>query len=156
MSGEATIMRGMYFEEFEPGMEFVSPGRTITESDIVNFAGLSGDYTQIHTNREFSRNTPVGKRVAHGLLGLAIASGLATRTGVLEGTVIAFREISDWKFIKMIFIGDTVRVSLNVLETKELRRLGGGLINIELRLLNQDDETVMKGIWKVLVASNPE
>ena len=90
------IQRGKYFEEFEPGMEFISPGRTVTESDIVSFAGLSGDYTQIHTNLEFSKTTPVGRRIAHGLLGLSIASGLATRTGVLEGTVIAFREISEW------------------------------------------------------------
>ena len=156
MNGEETMKGGKYFEEFETGMTFVSPGRTITESDIVTFAGLSGDYTQIHTDVEFSKSTPVGQRVAHGLLGLSIASGLAVRTGVLEGTVIAFREISEWKFIKPVFIGDTVRVSLHVLETKELRRIGGGAVNIELRLLNQNDDTVMKGIWKVLVASRPE
>lgn len=156
MSVDAPLMSGKYFEEFEVGMNFLSPGRTVTESDIVNFAGLSGDYTQIHTDVEFSKSTPVGQRVAHGLLGLSIASGLAVRTGVLEGTVIAFREINEWKFIKPIFIGDTVRVSLSVLETKELRRMGGGAVNIELRLLNQNDDTVMKGIWKVLVASRPE
>ena len=156
MSGKELLISGKYFDEFEVGMNFVSPGRTVTESDIVNFAGLSGDYTQIHTDVEFSKSTPVGQRVAHGLLGLSIASGLAVRTGVLEGTVIAFREISEWKFIKPIFIGDTVRVSLSVLETKELRRIGGGVVNIELRLLNQNDDTVMKGIWKVLVASKPE
>lgn len=156
MSGKELLISGKYFDEFEVGMNFVSPGRTVTESDIVNFAGLSGDYTQIHTDEEFSKSTPVGQRVAHGLLGLSIASGLAVRTGVLEGTVIAFREISEWKFIKPIFIGDTVRVSLSVLETKELRRIGGGAVNIELRLLNQNDDTVMKGIWKVLVASKPE
>ena len=156
MSIDAPLIRGKYFEEFEVGMNFISPGRTVTESDVVNFAGLSGDYTQIHTDVEFSKSTPVGQRVAHGLLGLSIASGLAVRTGVLEGTVIAFREISEWKFIKPIFIGDTVRVSLSVLETKELRRIGGGAVNIELRLLNQNDDTVMKGIWKVLVASKPE
>jgi len=156
MSVDAPLMSGKYFEEFEVGMNFLSPGRTVTESDIVNFAGLSGDYTQIHTDVEFSKSTPVGQRVAHGLLGLSIASGLAVRTGVLEGTVIAFREINEWKFIKPIFIGDTVRVSLSVLETKELRRMGGGAVNIELRLLNQNDDTVMKGIWKVLVASKPE
>jgi len=151
-----TLIRGKYFEEFEVGMNFISPGRTVTESDIVSFAGLSGDYTQIHTNEEFSKSTPVGQRVAHGLLGLSIASGLAVRTGVLEGTVIAFREIIDWKFVKPLFIGDTVRVSLNVLEKKALPRLGGGAVNIELRLLNQSDEVVMKGIWKVLMASIPE
>jgi acyl dehydratase len=156
MSGEETMKGGKYFEEFETGMTFVSPGRTVTESDIVTFAGLSGDYTQIHTDVEFSKSTPVGQRVAHGLLGLSIASGLAVRTGVLEGTVIAFLEISEWKFIKPVFIGDTVRVSLYVLETKELRRIGGGAVNIELRLLNQNDDTVMKGIWKILVASRPE
>lgn len=151
-----TLIHGKYFEEFEVGMNFISPGRTITESDIVSFAGLSGDYTQIHTDAEFSKNTPVGQRVAHGLLGLSIASGLAVRTRVLEGTVIAFREIIEWKFVKPIFIGDTVRVSLQVLETKVLPRLGGGAVNIELRLFNQNDDVVMKGIWKVLVASKPE
>ena len=156
MSGKEPMIRGKYFEEFEVGMNFMSPGRTVTESDIVNFAGLSGDYTLIHTDVEFSKSTPVGQRVAHGLLGLSIASGLAVRTGVLEGTVIAFREIKEWKFIKPILIGDTVQVSLTVLETKELRRMGGGAVNIELRLLNQNDDTVMKGIWKVLVASRPE
>lgn len=155
MRAENPINRGKYFEEFEVGMSFISPGRTVTESDIVSFAGLSGDYTQIHTNAEYSKSTPFEKRVAHGLLCLAIASGLAVRTGVLEGTVIAFREISEWKFVKPVFIGDTVRVSLQVVETKELRRLGGGAVNIELNLLNQDDEIVMKGIWKVLVASSP-
>jgi acyl dehydratase len=150
------LQRGKYFEEFEVGMSFVSPGRTVTESDIVSFAGLSGDFTQIHTDIEFSKGTPLGRRVAHGLLGLAIASGLAVRTGVLEGTVIAFREIVDWKFVKPIFIGDTVHVAQKVLEIKSLPRLGGGAVNIELRLINQADDVVMKGIWKVLVASSPE
>jgi acyl dehydratase len=151
-----TLQRGKYFEEFEVGMKFESPGRTLTESDIVNFAGLSGDYTQIHTNAEFSKSTPVGQRVAHGLLGVSIVSGLVVRTGVLEGTVIAFREIVDWKFVNPLFIGDTVHVSLEVMETKALPRMGGGAVNIELRLLNQNDQVVMKGIWKVLIASMPE
>ena len=156
MAEKDTLMRGKYFEEFEKDMTITSPGRTITESDIVTFAGISGDYTQIHTNAEFSKSTPIGQRVAHGLLGLSIASGLAVRTGVLEGTVIAFREIVDWKFVNPLFIGDTVHVSLEVMETKALPRMGGGAVNIELRLLNQDDQVVMKGIWKVLIASMPE
>jgi acyl dehydratase len=150
------LQRGKYFDEFEVGMSFTSPGRTVTESDIISFAGLSGDFTQIHTDSEFSKETVVGQRVAHGLLGLAITSGLAVRTGVLEGTVIAFREIADWKFVKPIFIGDTVHVVQKVLEVKPLPRLGGGAVNIELRLLNQNDDVVMKGVWKVLVSSSPE
>ena len=150
------LQRGNYFEEFEVGMSYTSPGRTVTESDIVAFAGLSGDFTQIHTDIEFSKQTIVGERVAHGLLGLAIASGLAVRTGVLEGTVLAFREIVDWKFVKPILIGDTVHLVQKVLEVKPLPRLGGGAVNIELRLINQREEVVMKGVWKVLVASSPE
>lgn len=156
MGDKDTLIRGKYFEEFEKGMTITSPGRTITESDIVAFAGLSGDYTQIHTDVEFSKSTLIGRRVAHGLLGMAIASGLAARTGVLEGTAIAFREISDWKFIKPIFIGDTIHVIMTVVEVKGMPRLGGGAVSIELRLNNQNDETLMKGIWKVLMAAQPE
>lgn len=125
------LQRGKYFDEFEIGMSFTSPGRTVTESDIVSFAGLSGDYTQIHTDAEFSKQTIIGERVAHGLLGLAIVSGFTVRTGFLEGTVIAFREIVDWKFIKTILIGDTVHVVQKVVEVKSLPRLGGGAVNIE-------------------------
>lgn len=148
--------RGMYFEEFETGQKIVSAGRTVTESDILSFAGLSGDYNQIHVDAEYSKTSLAGQRVAHGLLGLSIASGLAVQTGVLEGTVIYFREISEWKFVKPIYIGDTIHVELEVLETKAMRRVGGGLVNIVLDVINQDGETVMKGTWAVLVASRPE
>ena len=148
--------RGMYFEEFEPGQHITSSGRTITESDIVAFAGLTGDYNQIHTDEEYSKKSGFGKRVAHGLLGLSIASGLAVRTGILEETVMAFREINDWKFVKPIFIGDTIHVEMQVIETKALRRLGGGSVVIELKVINQNDEPVMKGTWNTLVVSKPK
>ena len=148
--------RGMYFEEFQAGQVIASAGRTVTEADIVNFAGLSGDYTQIHTDAEYSKKSLAGRRIAHGLLVLAIASGLAAQTGVLEGTVIVFREINEWKFIQPVFIGDTIHVELNVMETKAMRRLGGGTVSIELRVKNQSDQTVMKGTWTVLMASKPE
>ena len=107
MSSPLPNQRGLYFEEFQVGQHILSTGRTVTENDIVTFAGLSGDYAQIHTDAEFAKNTPFGQRVAHGLLGISIASGLAMRTGVLEGTVLAFREINEWKFSKPIYIGIT-------------------------------------------------
>jgi 3-hydroxybutyryl-CoA dehydratase len=151
-----TSQRGMWFEEFEEGQCILTPGRTITEGDIVSFAGLSGDYNQIHTNAEFSSKTPFGKRVAHGLLVLSIASGLAMRTGVLEGTVIAFREINNWKFSLPVFINDTIYVELHINETKPIPRLGGGSLIIELIVKNQRSEVTMKGSWTVLVASKPE
>src|SRR5512134_1295818 len=120
--------RGMYFEEFVVGQRITSAARTVTESDVVNFAGLSGDFNQIHTDAEFSKTTAFKQRVAHGLLVLSIASGLAMRTGVLEGTVLAFREINNWKFSSPVFLGDTIYVILDVLETKALPRLGGGSV----------------------------
>jgi 3-hydroxybutyryl-CoA dehydratase len=144
--------RGLYFEEFEAGQKFTTAGRTVTEADIVAFAGLSGDYNQIHVDAEYSRNTPVGRRVAHGLLGLSIASGLAVQTGILEGTIIAFREIKGWRFVKPVFIGDTIHVDLEVLETKNLSRIGAGVVLIGLDVRNQNDETVMKGTWSALIA----
>src|SRR4030066_501889 len=143
--------RGMWFEEFEVGQHIITSGRTINEKDVVAFAGLSGDYNQIHTDAEFSSKTPFGKRVAHGLLVLSIASGLAMRTGVLEGTVIAFREINNWKFSLPVFIGDTIHAELTIIETKPVRRLGGGSIIIKLSVKNQNNEVTMKGTWTALV-----
>lgn len=147
--------QGLYFEEFSVGQRIDTPARTVTESDVVTFAGLSGDFNQIHTDAEFSKTTPFGQRIAHGLLGLSIASGLAMRTGVLEGTVLAFREIQNWKFSRPVFIGDTIHVVLNVTETKALPRLGGGSVTITLDVKNQREETTMKGAWIVLVANKP-
>ena len=153
---DSTSRRGMYFEEFEVGQTIKSPGRTITESDIVSFAGLSGDYNPIHIDKDFSSKTPYERRIAHGLLGLSVASGLAFSTGILEGTVIAFRGIEDWKFSLPIFIGDTIHVKVVVEQTKALPRLGGGSIVLSLEVINQKDESLMKGKLNVLVTSKPE
>lgn len=156
MTNASPVNHGLYFEEFEVGQNITTVGRTIAESDIFNFAGFSGDYNQIHTDAEFAKDTPFGQRVAHGLLGLSIASGLAMRTGVLEGTVIAFREIDNWKFIAPVFIGDTIHVEMEVIETKALPRIGGGSVIITLDVKKQSGDTVMKGNWTVLVMSKPE
>lgn len=152
---EAYQPRGLYFEEFEEGLKVVTTSRTITESDIVNFAGISGDYNQIHTDVEYCKTTPIGQRIAHGLLILSIATGLIAQSGLMEGTIIVFREIDNWKFVKPTFIGDTVHVVGEVKKTKALRRLGGGAIEIDINILNQNDEVVMKGVWKALMASKP-
>jgi acyl dehydratase len=138
------------------GQRFISSSRTVTESDIVTFAGLSGDYNQIHTDAEFAKSTPFGQRIAHGILVTSIASGLIAQSGLIEGTVLAFREISEWKFVKTVFIGDTVHVDTVVKEKKALRRLGGGSVVITLAVRNQNDEVVMKGDWTVLIISRPE
>lgn len=146
--------RGKFFEEFRVGDTLVSAGRTITESDIVNFAGLTGDYTQIHTNAEFARASFFGQRVAHGPLVLSIAGGLMVQQGFIEGTILAFRELS-WKFSQPVFIGDTIHVEGIITETKAVPRLGGGLVIIEVQVINQANQRVQIGRWTVLVASQP-
>jgi len=149
-------MPGLYFEEFSVGQKITSVARTVAESDIMTFAGLTGDYNQIHTDAEFAKGTQFGGRVAHGLLGLSLAVGLLMRTGVLEGTVLAFREIVEWKFIKPVFIGDTLHVEMEVKELKPMPRIGGGQALVALDVKNQKNETLMRGTLAVLVASKPQ
>ena len=147
--------RGLYFEEFEVGQTVTSAGRTVTEADVVGFAALSGDWTTIHTDAVYAAQEPFGQRVAHGMLVLSIAVALATRLGFMEGTVLAFREIDEWKFGLPVFFGDTVRVRVTVSETKAMDRLGGGLVTFRVRILNQDDQVVQRGTWGVLVKCRP-
>jgi len=146
---------GLYFEEFSVGQKVVTKKRTVTEDDIMSFARVSGDDNRIHTDPEFSKTTIFGKQIAHGLLGLAIASGLAWQTGILDGTVIAFREVNEWKFIKPVFIGDTIYTELETIETKALPRIGGGSVTITLEVKNQNDEVCHRGKWTVLMMSKP-
>ena len=153
---QPTNQRGLYFQEFEIGQHIVTQARTLTETDIVNFAGVSGDFTTIHTDAVYSSQTPFEQRVAHGLLVLSMASGLVIRTGALEGTVLAFREINTWKFSKPAFIGDTLHVDAEVVEKKDMPRLGGGAVTVEVKVLNQNDEIIMRGTWIVLVQNKPE
>ncbi|MCB0047020.1 MAG: dehydratase [Caldilineaceae bacterium] len=146
---QLTRPHGLYFDEFTPGDSVESAGRTITETDIVNFAALSGDWNLIHTNSEYAQDQPFGQRIAHGLLILSIASGLAVRLGFMEETVIAFRSL-DWKFAKPVHIGDTIRLRVTVDETKAVPRIGGGVVNFKLEVINQNDEVCQRGHWDLL------
>lgn len=148
------LARGRYFEEFEVGFQATTPARTITETDVVNFAALTGDWNQLHTDAEFARTTVFGQRIAHGLLALSIASGLITRLGLIEGTAEAFRELS-WKFRAPVFIGDTIHATATVTETRPLPRLGNGMVILEVSVVNQRGEVVQKGTWQALVKCRP-
>ncbi len=148
-------VKGLYFEQFEIGQKVTTPGRTISEADIMAFAGVSGDFNSIHTDAVYAATTPFEARVAHGLLILGIVSGLAFRTGFMEGTVIAFREIREWKFSQPVFIGDTIYADMEVVEKKALTGLGGGSITLEINVKNQDETTIMRGKWITLMQSQP-
>lgn len=142
---------GKYFEELHVGDEYTTVSRTVTEADITNFSGVSADFNQLHTDIEFSKKTPFGQRIAHGLLGLAFASGCIGRSGLIEGTTFAFLEISSWKFLAPNFIGDTVTVLVKVADKKETKKNDRGVVIFDIRLVNQRNETTQQGLWSIMM-----
>jgi acyl dehydratase len=139
----------LFFDDVEVGQEWVSPRRTVTETDIVNFAGLSGDFSAIHVDHEFARSTPFHRPIAHGLLGFAIGSGLGLNAPPMR--TLAFMAIRDWQFKGAIFAGDTVCLRTRVLE-KEVRARGRrGVIVWQRTLVNQEDKVVQEGVTVTLV-----
>ncbi len=152
--GDRGPVRGYWFDEFEVGQSFVSPGRTITETDLVNFAGLSGDYTPVHTDAEYARRMPFRKRIAHGMLVQSIATGLGTRIGVFEGTIAALTGVNiEWK--APVFPGDTVRLRLDVGEIDEQPSKRSGKVAFRTFVLNQKDQVVSEGSWNTLMLREP-
>lgn len=142
---------GRYFEEFEIGEEIISPGRTVTDADVVNFAGLSGDFNPLHTDEEYAKKTIFKKRIAHGLLGLAITSGLRARTGIFDGTGLAFLDLKI-AFKGPIFIGDTITVKMKIKEKRETKKEDRGIIVMDVYLMNQREEVIQESEHKVMVA----
>jgi len=155
MSDREAEPRGRYFEEFSVGDVITTAARTITEADVVNFAALSGDWNQLHTDVEYARETPFGVRIAHGLLGLAVASGLGARVGFMEGTAEAFLKL-EWKFRRPIYIGDTIRLRGEVSRTRAVRSMRGGVVVLEMKLFNQGGEAVQEGKWTVAIKGRPK
>lgn len=141
-----------YFEDFDEGMSFTTPRRTVTEADIVNFAGVSGDFNPIHVDAVHASATMFEQRIAHGLLCLAMASGLTSHLGFLGDKVQAFMGL-DWKFKAPTFIGDTIHCELTVDSTRPMKRLGGGIVKLGIEVVNQDGKTVQTGTWTILFKS---
>jgi len=132
----------LYFEDYAVDSVTVSRGRTITESDIVTFAGLSGDFVELHVNEEYAKRGPFGKRIAHGALIFSISTGLMIQmTGNLEA-IVAFYGVDKLRFVAPVFIGDTIRVSRRVVE-KQLKNAERGVVAFENTVLNQDDRPVV-------------
>jgi len=139
-----------YYEDIEVGEAYESPGRTVTEADIVLFAGLSGDYNVLHTDAEFMKTSIFGERIAHGLLGLAIQSGLFSRATQAYAT-LAFVGLR-WKFKAPIKIGDTVRLRARVTAKRDDGKPDRGLVVLQRTVVNQRDEVVQEGETDLLVA----
>ena len=139
-----------YFDEIETGEEHVTPGITVTNYHVMQFAGLSMDFFELHTNDEFARQTVFGKRVAHGLLGLALADGLKNRS---DFQVRAIASLGwNWEFAGPIFLDDTIHVRLQVKEKRPSRsKPDRGVVVLGLEVINQRGEVVQKGENRLMV-----
>ena len=132
----------LYFEDFSVGHKSISRSRTITEADIVNFAGLSGDFMELHVSEQWAQQGPFGRRIAHGLLVLSISSGLTVQLGQTRDTVIAFYGIDRLRFTKPTFIGDTVHVEKEVIAA-ERKSDDRGVVTFNTQVLNQNGELLI-------------
>lgn len=139
------------FEDFKVGEETITKGRTVTECDVVTFAGFSGDHHPLHTDREYAKGTIFGQRIAHGLCVMGIASGNIVESGILRQG-IGFYGIEEWKFLKPCFLGDTIRVKLRVDQKTRHDKREMGVVVFALEILNQDGTVIQSGKWKVMVA----
>ena len=142
-----------YFEEIEIGEEYESPGRTVTEADIVIFAGLSGDYNVLHTDAEHMKASVFGERIAHGLLALSIQHGLLARS-MPDRSAERFVGLK-WKFRGPIKIGDTLHVRARIAAKEDADEPGWGLVTMERQILNQRGEVVQEGETEHLVRRRP-
>jgi acyl dehydratase len=148
---------GYAYADLHVGMAFRSPGRTITDADLVSFAGLTGDFSELHTSDVYARSSQFARRVAHGMLGLAYAHGLMwARTGELRETAIAFLGINEWKFVGPIFVGDTIFVNYSIAEIRDSRsKPTQAIVTFDVEVVTHDDRVVQRGRKVLLVSKVP-
>lgn len=149
--------QGLLYEDLHVGLAFRSPGRTITDYDIIGFAALTGDYSEVHTSDVYAQSSQFGKRIAHGMLGLAYAHGLMwPRTELLRETAIAFLGIKDWHFVAPIFLGDTIFVEYSVAEMRDSRsNPDQGIVVFDVAVVDQDGRLCQQGQKVELLSKVP-
>lgn len=147
-------MSAWYFEDFTPGTVIPATGRTVTETDVLNFAGVSGDFNVLHVDRTWAADTPFGEPIAHGLLGLAIVSGLMHQTGIINGTIVAFLGLT-WRFTGPVKFGDTIRPAMTVRSAKETSKPDRGIVVLNFVVTNQRAERVQEGEFTLMMRRRP-
>ncbi len=140
----------LYLEDLAIGASWTSPSRTITETDIVSFAGMTGDFDPLHVDHEFARQTPYGKPIAHGLLGLSLMAGLSSSCPRVR--TLALVKVADWQFQRPVFVGDTVHAVTQVESITPRGRRSGEVVWFR-KLVNQRGECVQSGRLVTLVSS---
>lgn len=144
-----------WFEDFAPGQSFVSQGRTLTDADLVFFAGWSWDTNPVHTDADLAQGGRFGAQIGHGLMGMSIAMGLASRLGVFEGCSIALLGVDEWRFRLPLFVGDTVRCRVEILSVRATSSGEAGILDRRFSLLRGED-VVQEGRIGLMVARRPE
>ena len=147
--------KGTFYEDLEVGASYTTKSRTVTEADIVNFAGVTGDYNELHMSEEFAQKTPFGKRIAHGMLGLSMSMGLVQQLNLYQETVIAFLGLN-WNFKGLILIGDTIHVVQAIKSKRETKNPERGIVVWEGKIINQRGEVVQEGERTLLVQRKPK
>lgn len=148
--------RGRYFEDFQVGDEFVTPARTITSTDIVNFACLTGDFNEVHTNFEYCKTTQFGEPIAHGPLIYGIMGGLQYASGVNDGTMLALLQIDGWRMLGPVKHGDTIRMQAQVLEKKESSKPDRGVVKFKRQCVKHDGTVVQEMTATLMYKRRPE
>ncbi|MGW5383237.1 MaoC/PaaZ C-terminal domain-containing protein [Nocardia sp. NPDC003963] len=145
---------GKCVEEFVIGEVSVSPGRTVTETDVVQYSWVSGDTNPMHTDAEYAARSPLGRRIAHGTLGMSICTGLSARMGQFDGTSIAALGVDEWQFLAPVFIGDTVHLRTTVVSSRvSSTKPDRGVVVRRMELLDQNSQIVQRGLMKTMVYS---
>ena len=142
--------RGLYLEDFEVGKEYFSPARTVTEADVSNFAGLSGDFNPLHTDEEFAKKNLFGTRIAHGALGFIISTGLSNQMGIFAGTTIAFLELSI-RYPAPLEIGATVHLEMTPTELRHSSKPGRGVLTMDANLVDHNGNVITQCNWKLMM-----
>ena len=147
--------RGKYFEELIPGDEYVTVSRTLFQTDINSYAGLTGDWNPMHTDAEFAGQSQFGQIIAHGPLVFAMANGLIARLGIFDETAIAYLEAFH-KCTLPTFVGNTIHLRIKVIDRKESAKKDRGIVSFKIEVVNQKDEVVQYQDWKMLMKRKPE
>lgn len=134
----------LYYEDFSIEQSFGTMGRTITEADLIQFAGMTGDNSALHTDEEYSKKSMYGQRLVHGMLAMSIALGLISRTLVFEGTGIAFLGMDGVRFHKALFVGDTVTAKFVITALRDTKKPDRGIVVRRVELMNQRAECVLE------------
>jgi len=149
-------VRGYYYDDFTVGQVIETPKRTITNTDIVNFACLSGDFNGVHTDWEYCKNTPFGEPIAHAPLIYAVMGGLQYASGVNDGTLMAVLGIDEWRMHSPVKHGDTLFMRSTVLETRATSKPGRGVVKFKREFVNQRGETVQSMLATFMYKARPE